>query len=224
MKKKNNKSQFYQTAGIFFVILAAFELSYLLSNQTFGYILTTAGYALIAIPLLTKKKNVLSVVGFGLLAIDAVYRGIIYIHVLNVVLSVLDLAAFLIMAYILKVWANAPGTLKKEQTKKMRFLPSILTMIRGVMWFAAVPILYGYGATAQFSSLLWTAFTALAMYYAAVGIMHLEDAPAAEPSCAAENVEPDDSASEELKAYKSLLDNGIISQEEYDAKREELGL
>lgn len=222
MKKEKNQSrqsQYYQTAGIFYVILALNQFTSLLNYQSVGAVLLTLGYILIAIPLVTKKKNMLPVIGFGVLALSAVYSVITYQNAINTCLNVINLAASLLMCWILMAWVGNKSAATKKTTKKLCLIPAILTVLCGVV----TPIFYGYPSSAIISSLLWTVIRALAMYYAAAGIMHLEDAPAAASAPAVE-VEPEDTASEELKAYKSLLENGIISQEEYDAKREELGL
>ncbi len=220
--KKKNKAQYYQSAGIFYAILAVSTLSNMMNSRMLSVILVLIGDLLIALPLISKKKSTLPVIGFALLAASSLYSVITYSTTYNIILGLLGIVAAGLMCCVFSSAKKAPAA-RKAAIAKLRILPPVLTVAQGVLQLVFYPIMYRSYPSIAFQTMLWAVVEALAMYYAATGLMHLDDAPAeASASTTPDAVAPEDSASEELKAYKSLLDNGIISQEEYNAKRDEL--
>lgn len=223
MKQKQTSSIL---PGILFAVLAVLGIIDLISFFVNGYapdllwVLTIAGYALIAFALFTSRRDIILLIGFAICALTSMLSG-----------NILPIAAWVGAVVICFAYLTTYAPKLTKAAKAIWFIPAICVITWQVILVIEMFPSEGLG-NAVLSSLngIVLAFSLLLSMSYVVNPPRKQRTEVVEETAEMENegfdgYVPDNSGLdvvEELKKYKDLLDSGAISQEEFDAKKKQL--
>lgn len=116
-------------AGVLMALQAAHLLPGLSAYDSFSYFSGLAGYAITALVLITRKRNILNPVGFALIAVFSLREAILIPEPTYVVQNLFDLAAFSGMALIALIYCVNCGPLCRTLARKLWFIPSLCLLV-----------------------------------------------------------------------------------------------
>lgn len=235
--EKNNKADKYAIiSAIGFVLLAihsmAEEIRYGIITYysiTFSFVLSSVCYIAFAVLLFLRKRNI------GIVTVSGVY---VLLRIYNMILHVslhgtLDFFASVCL-FVLIVLNCIPSLTKKAKiTKVLWFVPGAITLMNCLInWIRIIRTYQSPNWINVMINLIQIATFIL------IGLWLKEDYVATEEkddpkinTYAAFNPHAVDSnlakaasvgGADKLKTYKELLDSGVITQEEFDAKKKQI--
>lgn len=223
--QETKKSSWYGTvAGALFAYDGVVELFQWLSIFRFmsssGHgqmLIWVASYAVPAFALLTKRRDIFLPVGFALAGIACLFS----LNFRNVLLLLGNLG----MAFLAVVFVTDYLPQLREQMKKLWFIPpaviALATLLSiGSVWFLVLLAI----CAGMFLAAMWVAYPEglpqqTVSASAETGSTTATAAPASAPDAAPASVSE---AADDLLKLKELLDAGILTQEEFDAKKKQL--
>lgn len=124
-------------AGVLMALQAAQLLPGLSAYDAFSYFSGLAGYAVTALVLITRKRNILGPVGFALIAVFFLREAILIPELTYVVQNLFNLAAFSGMALIALIDCINCGSPCRTLARKLWFIPALCLLVG----FVACPIM-----------------------------------------------------------------------------------
>lgn len=203
---------------------------------------SVAGFVLVAVSLLTKRRDILCCAGFGVLALMRFVTGLFFNGAdFKLFLEFLGYLSAAAVSFVL-VTDYLPDF--KEIVKRLCFIPAafitartgvtVLGLLFNFLFFGAVAALF-WGAVEICAFLLACAWLAYPDGIPNIFVNQTAGGTFKYESDATQVYETEETQQEnaggdtqssavvsELKEYKKLLDDGIITQEEFDAKKKQL--
>lgn len=228
MEKKNNN--FRYVAGACFVIKVLYII---ISNIVAGYTLfnpstlvTILGYALIAASMFASV-DILTSVGGGILAADTIKSLIsitkIMLYLWDYFRDSLDFLLSLTPAFILSVVyiLFVVIGLNRKNAKTISIVAAALLVVNFL-----VTVLSNSSSDLHFGNILFN-YILLIIGTIMIGLaLNIDDVKASSGKTASLNsinlTTPAENQIDRLTKLKDLLDNGVISQEEFDAKKKQI--
>ena len=201
---------------------------------------SVAGFVLVAVSLLTKRRDILCCVGFGVLALMRFITGMFFYRVdFKLFLEFLGYLSAAAVSFVL-VTDYLPDF--KEIVKRLCFIPAAFITAKTVV--TVLGLLFNFLFFGAFAALFWGIVEIGAILLACAWLAYPEGIPIQNfifggtfkyESDAAQVYETEETQQKnaggdtqssavvsELKEYKKLLDDGIITQEEFDAKKKQI--
>lgn len=183
MDSFKNASRNNQIAAGLFALFSVHQLTVLFRNFTVFNLLWVAGYVIVTISLFLNKRDVLPVVGFGILALSSL-RGLLSVfdsyfsffeNLLMFMTSFVSFASFaLMLLFAVTAFTNAMPQLR-QTTAGLWFVPAILVVVSALVTPLVYSIVFCFSIPG--SSFLWNVFRAAAFLFAALWIMDVDCMP-----------------------------------------------
>lgn len=183
MDSFKNASRNNQIAAVLFALLSVHQLTGLFRNFTVFNLLWVAGYVVVTVSLFLNKRDILPVVGFGVLALSSL-RGLLSVfdsyfsffeNLMMFMTSFVGFASFaLMLLFAVAVFTNAMPQLR-QTTAGLWFVPAILVVVSALVTPLVYSIVFGFSILG--SSFLWNVFRAAAFLFAALWIMDVDCMP-----------------------------------------------
>lgn len=216
MNEKNLKIARYIT-GVLFLALAitSFLYKYTFSGSTYaigyaiGYIVSALGAAIMAVSMFLGMRQVF-IVGAGFQAVSCLIKLLaLHENIMNILSAVLLLAGYVLAAFAIQ---------DKKNTSKYVIVSVVLFLIGNI----ANQIAF----LTDKLSIIWALkdFVSVAspILLACIVLENTLQAQTAKMVKQPTKTAKSDNRIEELTKLKDLLDTGVISQEEFDAKKKQL--
>lgn len=214
MEKDNNSARYI--AGVCFVIVALIAILRLLSQMNLLYLAVITGDVLIAVSMFAVIP-VLTAVGGGILAAWEI-RSIVFLyrHVgLGIGLVGFGSSLIWLIVYILFVVMG----LNKKCAKVLGIVAGVLLILNFVVYNSWWVVRYGGSNSFVFIDALSSIITIAGTF--ALGMALSTKSPKKARQLTAAPV-PIDSQIDRLTKLKGLLDAGVISQAEFESKKQEI--
>ncbi len=180
MNEKKFPIQYELFAGILFALTALNSLNLLIKSFNLMYLLSAAGYLLIAAMFFIKQKDITIAVGFSLVGLSKILG--IFVASAKFIYILYSIAYILMLAVPLAFYCNYISEYK-EKFKKIYFVPALCIGVACVINFIRVlslSIMGAFGFVNVFTSSLFVIIEAVALLCASVAIVFPDGIPVAQ--------------------------------------------
>lgn len=233
---KNKKADKYAIiSAIGFVLLAIYVIARDILDVvrgygiSFAYVLTWVYYIAFAVLLFLRKRNIGFVIASGLYVFLSIYDMIRFVSFYSTINFLASVCLF-----VLILLNCAPSLTKKAKiTKVLWFVPGVLMLINCLIDYISI---FRYYLSAGWIYIVLgliqiAAFILMGLWFKeSYAATEEKDDPkintyaAFDPHAVDSNLAKAASVggADKLKTYKELLDSGVITQEEFDAKKKQI--